>query len=106
MAQEKQPHLRAIESRFSELLVAEFETYCKNYEYDQRNIRSLLDYMLDRNLISTKAVRDFTIKLEFQQMDCKQGNKTNMVGLLSKKFAISERAIWMVLRELQEDKAD
>ena len=106
MAQEKQPRLRAIESRFSELLMSEFEAYCSTYKYDRHNKKVLLDYLLDHNILNTKAVRDFTIKLEFKQMAQDQKNKTNTVTLLSNKYGISTRSIWLTLRQLNEDKRD
>ncbi len=83
---------------FSERLKNNFAIHCdENLVNDNRD--SFVSYLIDRGLISSNMIKRYAILEAFEEL---QKNhrllKTHAVAILAKRFNVSERSIWNVLK--------
>lgn len=83
---------------FSSKLEHNYSDYCEIASVE-KNLKTFLRYLIDNNLLNQSDIRKYTIVEEFQELlSTQQINKTNAIQILSKKFNISDRSIWSMVR--------
>lgn len=84
---------------FSEKLNTNFSTYCDKYG-QEKDIHRFITYILDHGLIPPSAIRKYTVKEIFDELQHRhEGNKTQVVNLIAERFNLSARSIWNLLKK-------
>lgn len=93
--QETRKHLL---DRFQEHVYKNFEAYCERHQFENTKA-GLITYLIDHELIPVAHLQRYTILREFEQLHLEASfQKTQVVGLLSHRFHLSERTVWSILK--------
>lgn len=87
--------------QFSEDLLLHFSRHCRLYEQEE-NLASLLDFLIDQDLIPSAVLRKYTVIQEYDKLFPRYEKKTKTVSMLAARFNISERSIWLALKSRKE----
>lgn len=86
---------------FQSHLYQEYLYYC----HQQRcapHITGLITYLIDRDLLSKKVIKSYTIQREFKNLyPTYEHHKTRTVMALADRFNISERSVWSSIKSKQ-----
>lgn len=83
---------------FRKILIARYE-YDRSAKNQKRGIEHFLQYLIDHNIIESITMQRYTILFAFQAIYEEQNyHKTNTVKALAKRFSMSERQIWTILK--------
>ena len=84
---------------FQQYLLLDYHHYCTRHEADA-TISAFITFVIDKNLLSSKAIRKYTIMREFKSLYPESGKKkTTIVNGLADRFHVSERSIWAMLKK-------
>lgn len=94
----KEFHQMLVE-QFSSRLEHSYLEYCESTTIN-KDFKTFLLYLIDNNLLNTSDIRKYTITKEFEELLTTQKiNKTGAIRILAKKFNISDRSIWTMIRK-------
>jgi hypothetical protein len=83
---------------FSNRLQQNFEDYCGNCHIPE-NLPNFVTYLIDREIIHPGVIRKYTIREAFHELHKREKmGKTQVVKLLAKRFKVSRRTVWNVLK--------
>jgi len=83
---------------FNKRLLERFKNHCR-IGTEELTIEHFITYLIDNDLISDASIRHFVVNTEFCSVPVAPNqNKTTKVQQLAKKFNISERSIWSILK--------
>lgn len=96
------PHKQMVDV-FCGKLQHNFHNYCKEYQLDS-SLDNFLTYLIDRNLINRREIRRYAIAHTFEEhyKDQCQYSKTQSVGLMARRFNVSERSVWSALQQVKK----
>ncbi|AEE52443.1 hypothetical protein [Haliscomenobacter hydrossis] len=85
--------------QFHELTLQEFTDVCMD-QHLEVNVRNLLTFLIDEEMISSSCIRRFTIVKEYRRLRQKNAsNKTGIVNKLAERYHLSGRAVWSMLQK-------
>jgi len=83
---------------FQEHLYHEYVRYC-HHQLRTPSLPGLITYLIDRDLLSKKIIKKYTIQKEFQNLyPVFKHHKTKTVLALADRFNISERSVWSSIK--------
>lgn len=86
---------------FQEHLYQEYVRYCR-HQLRTPSLNGLITYLIDRDLLSKKIIKKYTIQKEFQHLYPQyKHHKTKTVLALADRFNISERSVWSSIKNQQ-----
>ncbi len=63
----------------------------------------LITFLIDRDLLQKDAIQQYAVLKEIEQLTEQGiGNKTQVVGIVSNRFNISERTVWNILKRQEK----
>lgn len=83
---------------FSKYVMSNYNNYCRTHNLDANNPETIITYLVDNDLINPKAIKDYTISHEYENLLHQKKHKTETVTVLASMFNISERSVWTALR--------
>ena len=93
-----QAYYQLLVEQFSNQLSSAFNNYCQVYRVEN-NSKNFLLFLIDQNLLNESDIRSYTIAREFAAIsDNSLLNKTKIVNQLSKKYNLSDRSVWTIIR--------
>ena len=88
--------------KFQAHLSVEFESYCTLHGQEQTS-HGLITFLIDRDLLQKVAIQQYAVLKEIEQLtEQGAGNKTQVVGIVSHRFNISERTVWNILKRQEK----
>lgn len=86
---------------FHTRLMNDFDKYFKCHGNGTKPLDEFVTFLIDHHLIDQRTIRRYTILREFdRQLNQLNGekNKTTLVGEMARKYNISERSVWSILK--------
>ncbi|NJL74474.1 MAG: hypothetical protein HC892_04965 [Saprospiraceae bacterium] len=84
--------------KFSEIVTQKYQHYCEMHQIDSNDEQNIITYLIDHQIIKPKTIKDYTISHEYEALVATNQQRTQSVKKLADRFAISERAVWLVLK--------
>jgi hypothetical protein len=89
--------------KFQEYLCENFKDYCQRHGLDSKDQITLLNFIIDQDLITPTNLMRYTLNNEFRILyPALDHHKTLTVNTLANRFSISERTVWSVLKGAKE----
>ncbi len=93
------PQRKQILDTFEEHVYFKFKKHCERHQLTFE-IKSLITFLIDFEIISDKTVLYHVIVYEFEELYRQEKfQKTKTVAKLANRFNISERSIWNILKK-------
>lgn len=84
--------------KFQEHLQTNFESFCELHKIE-KNLGQIVTFLIDQDLIASTHLQRYTVLREFEKISAEYNYpKTQLVGTLANRFAISERTVWSALK--------
>lgn len=83
---------------FHASLVNDFDQYFEYYGNATKPLDEFVTFLIDHNLIDKQTIRRYTVLREFDKLSNGTKNKTTLVGEMARKYNISERSVWSILK--------
>ena len=83
---------------FHSRLTNDFTQYFESYSKGEEKVSEFITFLIDHSLIDKHTIRRYTVLREFKALFDGGKNKTTLVGELARKYNISERSVWSVLK--------
>jgi len=96
--EESRKHLM---DKFQQHLVENYKAYCEAYHIKE-SYAGFVTYLIDHELIPGKTVKRYTVLKEYTHYLPNYPHKTAVVEALSRRFNISTRSVWTILKNDQE----
>ncbi len=86
---------------FEKHLQTDFANYCEKHEIEN-NAEAMVTYLIDRQLLTARIIRRYTIIREFDRLYTGLGtSKSKKVELLADRFNLSSRHVWSLIKYSQ-----
>lgn len=86
---------------FETHLEVNFREYCTKHCISN-NEKMLLSYLIDQGIVSESNIRRYAIIKEFQRIfPHVEGQKSKAVSAIADRYAVSERTIWNIIKDLE-----
>lgn len=86
---------------FCDHIKIDFDVYCE--EFRRKNNRDhFITFLIDQELIPSKKIKDYTILRIFDIEHPGSKSKTQVVRELARRFNLSTRSLWSILRKKRE----
>ncbi|MEM9822936.1 MAG: hypothetical protein AAF985_17785 [Bacteroidota bacterium] len=86
--------------QFEYYLASSYENYYKRQEWQTDHPVYLIRYLIDHNLIRKTTIRRYAILKEYERLTASTNlKKVRIVEKLSHRFNLSERSIYLTLKE-------
>lgn len=99
----KQVYKKQLTDSFSNAILNKFDQYCIEQNINP-NLENFLTYLVDRGLIPSGTIQNYTVVEAFVHMSNLNGtNKTKLVESLANRFNITSRTVWNILRKYHKN---
>ncbi|MCB0631632.1 MAG: hypothetical protein R2824_02500 [Saprospiraceae bacterium] len=89
--------------RFQQHLHEDYQDYCCTQGLNP-SIQGLITFLIDKDVVSPKQIKDFTVLREFQELyPTQKYRKTQTVNMIADRFNISERSVWGIIRGVKDE---
>ncbi len=89
--------------KFEAYTIESYHDFCEKHDIEA-NLENFMTYLIDQGMISHTEIKRNTIRREFDELyPQKEHHKTKTVLTLAERFNVSERSVWNILKEKENE---